>query len=160
MLQAGSKGFQLQGDPLQVPPCWSYFNVIPTHFTDMNSEVKTKWLEALRGGEYKQTRYTLHSPNDGFCCLGVLCDIYTKEFGGSCEYDEREYTCGYTLEVGDELAQVELPHCVVEWAGLEMCSPEVHVAVGDSDFVPTTLAELNDEGKGFEYIADVIDHQL
>jgi hypothetical protein len=126
----------------------------------MNSEVKAKWLEALRGGEYKQARYTLHSQSDGFCCLGVLCDIYTKEFGGSWEYDECGHTFGRTLEVGDELAQVELPHCVVEWAGLEMCSPEVRVAVGDSYCLPTTLAELNDEGKGFEYIADVIDQQL
>ena len=126
----------------------------------MNSEVKTKWLEALRGGEYKQTRYTLHSPNDGFCCLGVLCDIYTKELGGSWEYDEREYTCGYTLEVGDELAQVELPHCVVEWAGLEVCSPEVANPFREDEVAFSTLASLNDEGRDFKFIADLIDRDL
>jgi hypothetical protein len=27
----------------------------------MNSEVKAKWLEALRSGEYRQARYTLRS---------------------------------------------------------------------------------------------------
>ena len=29
----------------------------------------------------------LRDDNDDFCCLGVLCDIYTKEVGGSWEWD-------------------------------------------------------------------------
>ena len=161
MLQVGSKGFQLQGDPLQVPPCWSCFNVIPTHFTDMDSAVKTKWLEALRGGEYKQTRYTSRSCSGGFCCLGVLSDLYRKEVGGSWEWDYNQDSA-YSIvhEDSEDFGTTELPVCIMEWAGLELSNPGVHVAVGDSDFVPTTLAELNDEGKGFEYIADVIDNQL
>jgi hypothetical protein len=126
----------------------------------MNPKVKTKWLEALRGGEYKQARHRLRSPYDGFCCLGVLCDIYTKEVGGSWEYSECEDGCGHTLEVGDESATTDLPYCVVEWAGLEDSSPQVRVAVGCSYFEPATLAELNDEGRSFKEIADVIDHQL
>lgn len=31
-----------------------------------------EWIQALRGGKYKQTRETLQNQN-GFCCLGVLC---------------------------------------------------------------------------------------
>jgi len=153
--------FPLQGDPLQVLPSWSCFNVIPTHFTDMNSEVKAKWLEALRGGEYKQTRYTLRSCSGGFCCLGVLSDLYRKEVGGSWEWNyDDDSVYSIVNQDRDDFATVELPNCVKGWADLEERNPRVHVAVGDSDFVPTTLAELNDEGKGFEYIADVIDHQL
>ena len=41
---------------------------------EMNKEIKTKWLEALRSGEYEQVQCRLHT-NRGYCCLGVLCDI-------------------------------------------------------------------------------------
>lgn len=39
----------------------------------MDAELKSKWVAALRGGEYKQIRGSLRSES-GFCCLGVLCD--------------------------------------------------------------------------------------
>ena len=41
----------------------------------MNKEVKEKWLEALRSGEYKQGRGALRNKDDEYCCLGVLCDV-------------------------------------------------------------------------------------
>lgn len=41
----------------------------------MNKEIKEKWLEALRSGEYKQGREHLRDESNQFCCLGVLCDI-------------------------------------------------------------------------------------
>ncbi len=44
----------------------------------MNPEIKQKWIDALRSGRYKQSRYALRSvgSNDkSYCCLGVLCDI-------------------------------------------------------------------------------------
>lgn len=40
----------------------------------MSPELKTRWLEALRSGEYKQGRAYLRK-DDKFCCLGVLCDL-------------------------------------------------------------------------------------
>lgn len=50
----------------------------PTHRTKrkehMNKEIKKQWVEALRSGRYRQTQNTLRV-NDGFCCLGVLCDL-------------------------------------------------------------------------------------
>lgn len=33
-----------------------------------------KWIQALRSGEYKQTRSTLQDKH-GFCCLGVGCKV-------------------------------------------------------------------------------------
>jgi hypothetical protein len=36
--------------------------------------IKKRWVEALRSGNYKQTTGALRK-DDGFCCLGVLCDI-------------------------------------------------------------------------------------
>ena len=42
-----------------------------------------KWVDALRSGEYKQTRGALRGDDEGnepkFCCLGVACDLYAKE---------------------------------------------------------------------------------
>lgn len=51
----------------------------------MNSELKTKWIEGLRSGEYLQGRNNLvkETTNNmkyshSYCCLGVLCDIVVK----------------------------------------------------------------------------------
>ena len=43
-----------------------------TNFT-MPLELKTKWVAALRSGEFKQGRNRLYSKaDDTYCCLGVL----------------------------------------------------------------------------------------
>lgn len=41
----------------------------------MNAEVRTRWLEALRSGKYKQEHNRLRSVGGHYCCLGVLCDV-------------------------------------------------------------------------------------
>jgi hypothetical protein len=40
----------------------------------MNKAIKSKWLEALRSGRYRQSRNALFSDR-GYCCLGVLARI-------------------------------------------------------------------------------------
>ena len=40
----------------------------------MDRKWKRKWINALRGGEYRQARGELRD-HVGYCCLGVLCDI-------------------------------------------------------------------------------------
>lgn len=40
----------------------------------MDRQLKQKWIEALRSGEYQQGRYSFEL-NDAFCCLGVLCKV-------------------------------------------------------------------------------------
>ena len=129
----------------------------------MNSEVKAKWLEALRSGEYKQARYMLKSCNDAFCCLGVLCDIYIDEVEGCWVSDEGDHTEGYSMINFNKLerAKTDLPPSVIEWANLEEANPQVfvgHCTSCDARF--NTLTELNDSGKDFEFIADLIDHHL
>ena len=44
----------------------------------MDKEIKAQWLKALRSGAYQQTRGRLKDL-DGYCCLGVLCDILQPE---------------------------------------------------------------------------------
>jgi hypothetical protein len=40
----------------------------------LNKRFKKRWLKALRSGDYKQARNSLHN-EVGFCCLGVATDI-------------------------------------------------------------------------------------
>lgn len=61
----------------------------------MDQELKTKWVEALRSGEFRQTSGKLHDQEtDSYCCLGVLCKVAGAEFGTAeieAESDEGSY---------------------------------------------------------------------
>jgi hypothetical protein len=46
----------------------------------LTKEVMDKWIAALRSGQYNQGRGKLKSSN-GYCCLGVLCDVLPSEAG-------------------------------------------------------------------------------
>lgn len=45
----------------------------------MDAELKAKWVQALRSGEYQQCNGLLRFERDdgksGYCCLGVLLDV-------------------------------------------------------------------------------------
>ena len=49
----------------------------------MLNELQTKWLAALRSGQYKQGKQTLRSDDNKFCCLGVALDIYDNSRWGA-----------------------------------------------------------------------------
>lgn len=61
--------------------------------TRMNPEVKAKWIDALTSGEYSQTKRCLRDKN-GYCCLGVLTDLYIKETGQGKWVPGIAYTAG------------------------------------------------------------------
>lgn len=47
----------------------------------MDTNLKTKWVEALRSGEYKQGRFLLYNEiENAYCCLGVLCKVHEPKF--------------------------------------------------------------------------------
>jgi hypothetical protein len=112
----------------------------------MNPQIKQKWVDALRSGDYQQGRNYLRTDN-GFCCLGVLCDLYGKE--NNVEWNLANN--GHNYEFQD--MESYLPSSVRKWAGVEGCNP--HINDGES-----TLVRLNDSGSTFEQIADVIEEQL
>jgi hypothetical protein len=112
----------------------------------MNPQIKQKWVSALRSGEYQQTQRRLHDEN-GFCCLGVLCDLYRKE--NQLEWEHSSYKDVYMFQ--DTVAF--LPLSVIEWSDIADSNPPVND--GDS-----SLANLNDTGFTFNEIADVIEDQL
>ena|SRR5258708_25128969 len=41
----------------------------------ITQELKTRWVEALRSGKYKQGKNYLKNDDGTMCCMGVLCDI-------------------------------------------------------------------------------------
>ena len=132
----------------------------------MNPEVKTKWLEALRSGEYLQGKeFLLRRTADGeerFCCLGVLCNLYAQEHPGTGFNLMTEETFAYVSQwmsavtrrkKGESLFEfdrhvVNLPKEVREWAGVP------------AHWVQGTLAEMNDNGKSFKQIASWIEEHL
>jgi hypothetical protein len=111
----------------------------------MNPQIKQKWVDALRSGDYQQGQCYLRT-NSGFCCLGVLCDLYGKENNVEWQHNE---VVGYFYENHS----FSLPSSVLEWAGLEYCNPRV-------DDETNSLAGLNDKGSTFIEIANLIEEQL
>lgn len=123
----------------------------------MNKQIKQMWINALRGNEYKQTQSYLRDKR-GYCCLGVLCDIYRKQsIDRNVGWDMLEqdyYTFTYPERVGE--AAITLPNIVKDWAEVYSVNPIIKL----DDRTVTTLAELNDGGKDFKQIADIIDKYL
>lgn len=107
----------------------------------MNKQVKQKWIDALRSGEYQQDKFTLKSPK-GFCCLGVLTDLYLKE---------KNQDWVYTTKKGYSFGEFEstLSNVVINWCDFPNLNKE------------GILIEMNDDfGKTFQEIADYIEENL
>jgi hypothetical protein len=122
----------------------------------MNPERKALWLEALRSGEYTQGKSQLKrevAPDAAnHCCLGVACELYKRETGEGAwvrSGEELEFEISR-----DDYSWSSLPGAVAEWFGLDR-DPYVYEGLKR-----ISLANLNDEGKSFEEIADVIEQEL
>jgi len=107
----------------------------------MKPEIKQKWLEALRSGEYPQTRGCLHDEH-GFCCLGVLSDLYARKTKDG-RWGKLDDKGGMAFEYGEGSREWGLlPPPVQAWAGLDSDDPQVnnyHISVwNDSDELPFT----------------------
>jgi hypothetical protein len=43
----------------------------------MDAQLKSKWVAALRSGNYQQGKTVLYHPkHETYCCLGVLCVVH------------------------------------------------------------------------------------
>lgn len=114
----------------------------------MNPEVKKSWKAALTSGEYVQGIGQLKSPDDKFCCLGVLCDLYMKATGKG-KWTNRGGGTGTTFFDSETGLSSGFPTDEVSrWAGLPNNSPEVD---------GFSLHTMNDTGIPFDKIAEQID---
>lgn len=124
----------------------------------MNAEWKEKWLEALRSGKYPQTKHRLKT-SEGYCCLGVLCEIVKPVLGLDWVITEDEYGDTVSYRMGQWGERSGLPDEVRALVGLEDSLVEVGV-IKFEGLKHQTLAHLNDAGADFEFIANVIEEQL
>lgn len=115
-------------------------NWIEENIPIMDPDIKKQWLDALRSGDYKQTRGILetqtydpeHDYREGqraYCCLGVLCQIQ-----GLSPLDSLTH---------DESVQVSL------------FPPQYKAGLGEKEL--QYLAGMNDRGENFESIANHIE---
>lgn len=112
----------------------------------MKPKIKAKWLEALRSGKYKQTKEVLKD-STGYCCLGVLCDIHRKTIK---KKGWTKNSCN-NLEYYNEAGT--LPENVLKWAGIEDENGKFKYKNGKTVY----LTNLNDNGKSFKQIANIIE---
>jgi hypothetical protein len=109
----------------------------------MDPEIKAKWVEALRSGEYTQGRGSLKDNYDGdikHCCMGVLAEV------AGLELTPEETTSSSTrwLFMGD---QGYLSDPTLKSLGLDYG-------------IQSVLIAKNDTSSTFEDIADYIDQHL
>lgn len=104
----------------------------------LKPDIKSRWIEALRSGKYSQSTGTLRDTN-GYCCLGVLCDIVAGEIGTGWERRSNSYCF-------DGKPYSMLPQVVCNYVG---------------EFPQVTLITMNDaQGTSFNEIADYIEKNL
>lgn len=124
----------------------------------IDPQVKQKWVDALRSGEYQQATGKLKS-QEGFCCLGVLCDLYAKEHeDAGWEYRGPDRPSDPTDYWYFDDQSEFLPESVAQWAGFQ--DQTVYVKVVDDVYREVDVAELNDDGDSFKRIADLIEESL
>jgi hypothetical protein len=126
----------------------------------MKADIKAKWLADLRSGKFPQTDGVLRN-DEGYCCLGVLCDLYSRETG--VEWEPRS-----SNQFSMHSATSVLPYEVEQWAGLThehggyvWVSKDHDEGERNTVDHSPSLTELNDQWQyDFRQIADVIEQQL
>lgn len=138
----------------------------------MKKQIAKKWVKALRSGKYKQGKGYLkqfNSKNEPrHCCLGVLCELYDQQMKKNHKKtlytEEMEDKFSGTSFVRFDLVDGGLPKVVREWA--DIINPLGDFIISDIDnqgYIYDTkecLADLNDNGKKFSTIADIIEKNV
>lgn len=105
----------------------------------MNQELKTRWISALRSGEYEQGQGYLCKDRK-YCCLGVLADIEDD-----LAYDENQ--SGY----------MQIPNSI---SRLSSSLPMQFAAKYGISQRQDTFIIMNDTGSSFNEISDYIEENL
>ena len=118
----------------------------------MKKDIADIWVEALRSGNYKQTRHTLRRKNrDGnhaFCPLGLLCEI--SGLGG---------WVGDCYKVGQIETSICLPPQVVEWSGMTTDSGRFKTGNERMRLENTIIWRNDTDEYTFSMLADLIEKE-
>jgi hypothetical protein len=115
-----------------------------------------QWITALRSGGYNQGTGCLHS-SDGFCCLGVAAKEFLTDDVVVAEHFSDYVSAEHMWSYDDETDMA--PDYVMKALGLydnngtsetQLIAP---VDIADS----LMLTTMNDNGKTFEQIADILE---
>jgi hypothetical protein len=127
----------------------------------LNENAKT-WINALKSGEFKQTRHLLTRLSSdgsqvvGHCCLGVACELAMRsgvslqatDIAGSADQGVANASCRVYNN-----CKTALPQEVQDWLGLKDRVGSIS-AIRTND--ARSLANMNDFGIPFSQIADFI----
>lgn len=110
----------------------------------MKREDAEKWVEALESNKYSKTQGQL-GDNEGFCCLGVLCDVFSEKIES--ETSNRIYlTDEMEMQISGKdrhdryfVEEFELTRDIAEMFDIEKKDEKA-------------LAELNDQTETFEEV--------
>jgi hypothetical protein len=130
----------------------------------VNKDIKPRWIQKLRSGEYPQTsnalnraepdRFTGNEAPVGYCCLGVLCDIAVED-GMGFWADTTDGVRAFYFNGSGTPHRAFLSDDIAEWAGIKLGPDE------DTDYdVVMDLMGMNDKGRSFDEIADHIEAVL
>ena len=114
----------------------------------MNENAK-RWVDELRSGKFSQCRHVLRSQNDDgptYCCLGVA-----NEIGGQGVWDGSSYADDEIDEKRGPAEVLASPN-TVKWLGLKDGEGTLRI-----DGQVTSLVALNDAGRSFNEIAEIIE---
>lgn len=106
----------------------------------MKKEIMELWVKELKSGYWQQGKYFLEH-SGFFCVYGVLANL--AALYGVCSHS------GQNLNGFDKKITV-VPESVIQWA--ELKSP-----IGEIPGLKYSLAEMNDNGKSFKDLAEVIE---
>lgn len=133
--------------------------------TDTLIERQDLLIAALRSGEYSQCEGRLKKSNS-FCCLGVASDIYAKETGkadwvtedGSYEiFAVNGVRWNFQGSIDGLLSSSNLINDVKDWFGFNNPAGYINGELVDGHDGINSLMGINDSGKDFKFIADVIE---
>ena len=132
--------------------------------SSLSPEVKERWVEALRSGNYLQTierlKATISDDKVGYCCLGVLCEI--ESVPNSRVHDDIDNRDCFEFEFNDHFtSNSSLNFGWAQKRGMNSSVGEFVIffeLFGEKFYQVRSLASLNDDGFTFEQIADVIDY--
>ena len=123
----------------------------------MNENAR-KWVAALRSGEYQQSGGYLRT-KDGFCCLGVACDIYMDSNDGN-EWEKNGSGLPYYFFTGGgDMCKFALSSKVLDWLGLRNSTGEYYSSRTMDKSSQKFLTMANDDGNTFSEIADIIESE-
>lgn len=120
----------------------------------MNDNAR-KWADVLP--TYPQTRHLLRT-DEGFCCMGVACDVFHKDTGRGAWVVSSDGT--FYFELDDERQKAVPPADVLKWLGLKDAlgthtGPSCVSGTGRIKF-NRSLVGMNDTQESFTAIAEMI----